>query len=405
MERLGDMTEVITKGTTPTTVGYRYVAEGINFVKVESISPGGEFLLRMMAHIDDDCHKALRRSQLQAGDILFSIAGALGRTAIVTEGILPANTNQALAIIRLRQSEDILPAYIFKSLSSGLVIKQIEMQRGGVAQQNLSLSQLADFQIPIPPISEQRRIVTILDEAFEGVATAMANAKKCLANAQEMVDGTTLSIFANEGRSWPRRKLGELSEVQSGGTPLRTNRHYWGGGIAWYSSGELNELHTTTPERTITSEGLENSNAKLFPRDSLLIGMYDTAALKMSLLDRDAAFNQAVAGVKPHPNTNLIFVMRAINASKSELLELRRGVRQKNLSLGKIKDISLPMPPLEVQNAVVNRIAVVTSFSEDLTFRYRQKARALSELRQSILGKAFSGELTSLPSNALDAAE
>jgi type I restriction enzyme S subunit len=102
--KLGDLSELITKGTTPTSVGYAFVPNGINFVKVESISENGHFIKSMLAHITRECHDALGRSQLKSGDILFSIAGALGRTAPVTDEIVPANTNQALAIVRLKNS-------------------------------------------------------------------------------------------------------------------------------------------------------------------------------------------------------------------------------------------------------------------------------------------------------------
>src|SRR3954462_7371624 len=94
---------------------------------------------------------------------------------------------------------------------------------------------------------------------------------------------------------WQIKKLGDVAEVQSGGTPLVSNKSFWNGDIPWYSSGELNDLYTSIPERHITAAGLKGSNAKLFPAGSLLIGMYDTAALKMSILDRAGAFNQAIA--------------------------------------------------------------------------------------------------------------
>jgi type I restriction enzyme, S subunit len=150
-----------------------------------------------------------------------------------------------------------------------------------------------------------------------------------------------------------RKRLGDIAEVQSGGTPLVSNKANWGSDIPWYSSGELNEEYTTVPERHISRHGLNNSNAKLFPKGSLLIGMYDTAALKMSILDRDAAFNQAIAGVKPATGIDLLFVLRAITNVKLKLLSQRRGVRQKNLSLAKIKDIEIELPPLPEQRRIV----------------------------------------------------
>ena len=95
-------------------------------MKIESITREGTIIESKLAKINQDCHDKLKRSQLQEGDILFSIAGALGRTTLVTKDILPANTNQALAIIRLIKSEDVLPEYVLKALSTGYTLSQIE---------------------------------------------------------------------------------------------------------------------------------------------------------------------------------------------------------------------------------------------------------------------------------------
>ncbi|MGL5876036.1 MAG: restriction endonuclease subunit S [Xenococcaceae cyanobacterium] len=154
-------------------------------------------------------------------------------------------------------------------------------------------------------------------------------------------------------QGWKLKTLGEIAEVQSGGTPLKSHNEYWFGDIPWYSSGELNDTFTKASKELITPKGLEKSNAKLFPKGSLLIGMYDTAALKMSILDRDAAFNQAIAGVKPNENIDLKFILFAINSRRFEILNQRRGVRQKNLSLAKIKNIALPIPSLPEQKRIV----------------------------------------------------
>jgi type I restriction enzyme, S subunit len=151
---------------------------------------------------------------------------------------------------------------------------------------------------------------------------------------------------------WKIKTLGEIAEVQSGGTLLKARDEYWFGDIPWYSSGELNESFTQASKSLITKKGLEESNAKLFPKGSLLIGMYDTAALKMSILDKDAAFNQAIAGVKPNKNIDLKFILLAIESRRFEILNQRRGVRQKNLSLAKIKNIELSVPPLSEQKRI-----------------------------------------------------
>ena len=99
--KLGDLTSsTITKGTTPTTNGGSFVDRGVNFVKVQAVDVDGHIVADQLAHIDEETHNKLARSKLRENDILFSIAGAIGRTAIVSADVLPANTNQALAIVR-----------------------------------------------------------------------------------------------------------------------------------------------------------------------------------------------------------------------------------------------------------------------------------------------------------------
>lgn len=141
------MAELITKGTTPTTVGYDFIEKGINFIKIESLTEFGNFLPEKFAHISSECHKELKRSQLEDGDILFSIAGALGRVAIVNQEILPANTNQALSIIRLKDKS--LNKFVATYLVSDQILKKIQNIKVGVAQYNISLAQIGELEVPM----------------------------------------------------------------------------------------------------------------------------------------------------------------------------------------------------------------------------------------------------------------
>ena len=284
--------------------------------------------------------------------------------------------------------------YLFHALTSPGYKEFIAALSDGMNINNLKFDDLSRFPLPVPPLTEQRRIVAILDEAFKAIAIAKANAEKNLRNAQELFELQRDACFAEENQSWPAEALGDIAEVQSGGTPLVSTKEFWGGDIAWYSSGELNDVETVQSERFITEAGLAGSNAKLFPKGSLLIGMYDTAALKMSILDRAAAFNQAIAGVRPNQNLEMEFLFHAISVQKPALLSLRRGVRQKNLSLGKIKEIVVPVPSIEAQRCIIGRLNAAQELSDRLQAAYQGKLAAFDELKKSLLSQAFSGQLT-----------
>ena len=148
VKSLGDVTSVITKGTTPTTLGQQFTSEGINFIKVQSIDEQGDILDDKLAKIDDETHKLLKRSQLQENDILFSIAGAIGRVTIVPQRFLPANTNQALAIIR--PSDLSFTSYLYRTLRSSEFLNYSLERVVQTAQANVSLSVLSSAPVIMP---------------------------------------------------------------------------------------------------------------------------------------------------------------------------------------------------------------------------------------------------------------
>ena len=163
--KLGDICSLITKGTTPK----KFVNQGVSFVKTEAID-GSKIILDKLSYIDEETHTSiLKRSILEENDILITIAGAtIGKCLIVPPEILPANTNQALAIVRLAKGNS--PRYILHLLQSGLMKKYIKENIKGSAQPNLTLKQLNDFVIPLPTLSVQQRLVEVLDN-FDAICS------------------------------------------------------------------------------------------------------------------------------------------------------------------------------------------------------------------------------------------
>ncbi len=174
MVELSEVCEHITKGTTPTTNGFKWQESGINFIKIQNINTDGTISNDKMAFINQECHDSLKRSQLQTGDILFSIAGTqMGITGIVDSSLLPANTNQALAIIRSKGEYE--PQFIKHYLMSANVQNDMERLKVGVAQSNLSLKQVSEIEIPKVDKETQYKVVAQIEKEQE-----MVNANKQL---------------------------------------------------------------------------------------------------------------------------------------------------------------------------------------------------------------------------------
>ena len=190
--QLSEIVELIMKGTTPTTLGYEFQDEGVNFFKIECFDENGGFIESKVAHISEECHKKMKRSQLKNGDILFSIAGAIGRVAIVTEEMLPANINQALAIIRISDEQVYLP-YIKLILTSPIVIEQFERKKQGVAQLNLSLKDINEISIPLPGKDKQIELA----ELFDKVVGVISKRNKELSVLDDLIKARFVEMFGD----------------------------------------------------------------------------------------------------------------------------------------------------------------------------------------------------------------
>ncbi len=159
---LGECCEVITKGTTPTTLKKNFVPIGINFIKVNCIDENGNFLFEKFEYIDEETNDLLGRSKLQDGDILYSIAGTIGRLIVVDKKILPANVNQALAIIRVNPKK-ISPLFIKCCLKDRYIIENLHSKVVQAVQPNLSLGEIANTPVPFPPLSMMKNFINLTE--------------------------------------------------------------------------------------------------------------------------------------------------------------------------------------------------------------------------------------------------
>jgi type I restriction enzyme S subunit len=210
-KKLGELSDLITKGTTPK----KFTSEGVKFIKIECFD--GDYINPSKClFIDEKIHnKELKRSILKAGDILFAIAGAtIGKVNFVTKEILPANTNQALSLIRLSIGNS--KTFIYHNLKSTKMQKYIVDSISVGAQPNLNLEQINNFSFYLPTLPEQTRIATFLT-AVDDKLTQLKKKKSLL---EEYKKGVMQKLFSQELRfkdengdefaEWEEKKLGEV---------------------------------------------------------------------------------------------------------------------------------------------------------------------------------------------------
>lgn len=334
--RLGDVCDTTSGGTPLKSNEEFYVPAEIPWINSGEVRNGEIF--KASKYISKLGLEKSSAKLIPANSVLVAMYGATaGQVGLLR---FEATTNQAVCSIL--PSDKYNPKFLYYILSSKTE-NLIQMSVGG-AQPNISQGIIKNIKIPLPPLEVQEEIVKELD----GYQAVIDGAQKVIYNWKP-----ALPINPN----WGKTRLGDICEVQSGGTPLKNQKEYWtNGSINWYSSGELNEIYTNESNEKITPLGLENSNAKLFPKGSLLVGMYDTAAFKMSILDREAAFNQAISGIKPNNKVDMYFLYLYFTANRELYMKQRAGVRQQNLNKGFICNINIPIPPIEKQKEIVSKV-------------------------------------------------
>lgn len=169
--RLGDVCEVVSKGSTPTSYGHNFVNDGVPFLRAEDIQGGAINPGNVSFHVSEETHEFLGRSQLRSNDVLITIAGTLGRVGFVPEGITRLNCNQAVCFARPRPDTLYPPFVCFALRVPEIIAPFISLGVGGGVQ-NLSLVQVRDIQVPLPPLPKQRRIATVLAEQMAVVDKA-----------------------------------------------------------------------------------------------------------------------------------------------------------------------------------------------------------------------------------------
>ena len=382
--RLGDIATVITKGTTPTTLGYDFVDDGVNFVKIESITEDGVFLTDKFAHITTECDKKLGRSQLKTNDLLFSIAGAIGRTAIVTDDILPANTNQALAIIRVPEGM-VDYSYLKYVLQSPDIVGQFEKKKQGVAQLNISLKDIGDFVIPLRTAKEQKSIVTTMDK----VSKLITLRKEQLAKLDQLVKSRFIELFGDpvyNNNGLPTKKLCELGSLDRGRSQHRPRNDpkLLNGPYPLIQTGEVASagLYITEYKNTYSELGLQQS--KMWKAGTLCITIAANIA-QTAILTFDACFPDSVVGFVPNDAVSAIYMHYWFGFFQKILEEQAPQVAQKNINLKILSDLDVMVPTKEQQE----QFAAFVEQTDKSKLAIQQSLDKLELLKKSLMQEYF----------------
>lgn len=362
---------------------------------------------------------SLTSRELIKNDILVEISGGgpdqpVGRTVLIDDRVL---YNQALPLVctnflrLVRLSSEVSASFINRYLeflySSGEVAKY---QGGSNNLRNLKFKDYSKIEIPLPSLAEQKIIAEKLDTLLEQVDSTKARLEKIPKILKRFrqailaiaINGKLTDDWRKNNPSicteWNKTNIGELAQVATGKTPKRTDSRYWeNGSIPWLTSSSTGKAFVEVAEQFVSDLALRECTLKIFPPGTLLLAMYGEGKTRgqVTELKISATCNQACAAITcDEDKINRNFLKMLLMENYQETRKAAAGGNQPNLNLNKVREITIALPSLSEQHEIVHRVEQLFAYADTIEKQVNSALSRVNNLTQSILAKAFRGELT-----------
>lgn len=263
----------------------------------------------------------------------------------------------------------------------------------GAAQPQITRQSLSPIKFQYPSLPTQQKIVAKLDAIFAEIDIAIAAAKANAKNAEALFQSYLTEFFELEAKN-NTSLLGEVCNVIGGGTPSKANEEFYTGTIPWATVRDMNKDNLDITDYKITEEAVRLSATNIIPANNVVIATR-VGLGKVCILNQDTAINQDLRGVIPKSNdildVNYLFLWFKFIAEK--IIQAGRGATVQGVTLPFIKSLAIPVPTLIKQQNAVVKIQSIFNNTELAKNSYITKINELAVLKQSILQRAFSGEL------------
>ncbi|MEI9534461.1 restriction endonuclease subunit S [Moellerella wisconsensis] len=310
----------------------------------------------------------------------------------------------------LRPEKLIFPSFIAHFTKSSFYRNKISSLSAGANINNIKPASFDLIKIPIPSLAEQKIIAEKLDTLLAQVDTAKARLEQIpqiLKRFRQAVLAMAISgKLTEEWRrnsntdlsKWVNSNIGELAQVATGKTPKRTEITYWeNGSIPWLTSSSTGRAYVDTAEQFITLVALKECTLKIFPPGTLLLAMYGEGKTRgqVTELKISATCNQACAAIICNKEKiDLQFLKMRLMENYEETRKAAAGGNQPNLNLNKVREIPVLVPPQTEQKEIVRRVEQLFAYADTVEKQVHSALTRVNNLTQSILAKAFRGELT-----------
>ncbi|NQT49460.1 restriction endonuclease subunit S [Candidatus Kuenenbacteria bacterium] len=326
---------------------------------------------------------------LPIGSVVLSSRAPIGYVAISEVEIA---TNQGCRSFIC--GKDVYNKYLYYFLKFNTEL--LNKLGGGATFREISGSTLKQIPIPLPPLPEQHRIVKILDEVFADVAKAKENAEKNLQNAKELFESYLQSVFANPGKDWEEKRIGEvLQKTETIDPTKKPNEEF-----IYLDVSSVNKDTKQIENATLlVGKNAPSRARKLVKTNDVIFATVRPTHSRVALISEE--YNNQVCSTgyfvlraKDFLNNNLIYYFLLTHGFNKQMEKMQKGASYPAVNDGEVKNIFITFPKsLTEQKAIVTKLDILSAKTQKLETIYKQKLSDLEELKKAVLKKAFKGEL------------
>ncbi|EGO0809513.1 restriction endonuclease subunit S [Campylobacter lari] len=375
------------------------------YIRVADFQDNGTINLQNIKFINENTYNVLKNYKIYDDNLYVSIAGTIGKSGIIPKELNGAILTENAVKLEYIQNNISNKFMYFFTLSSSFKT-QIQTSTKIVAQPKLAITRLKQIEIPLPPLKEQERIVGILDESFAKIDESIKILEQDLLNLDELMQSALQKAFnplkdnTKENyklpQGWEWKSLGEIFNIERGGSPrpikeFLTDKE---DGINWIKIGDIkNQKYLYKTEEKIIQEGLKKS--KLVIEGDLLVSNSMSFGKPVIVKLQKGAIHDGWLLLKEKINLNkeYFYYLFSSNFMYNFLSYQASGSTVKNLNIDKLKQIEIPLPPLKEQEQIASHLDELSSHVKNLKQNYQAQIKDLQELKNSLLDKAFKGNL------------
>ncbi|WP_296277007.1 restriction endonuclease subunit S [Pseudomonas sp. UBA7530] len=338
--------------------------------------------------ITEKSNNQISASRLYANDLVMVRVGEPGVTAVVPPELDGCNCASMMIIRQGRAFDSTWLCYV---MNSDIGRKQVENVQYGTAQKQFNISDAVNFVYPIPPFAEQKAIASTLS----GVESVITSLDQLIAKKRDIQQAAMQQLLTGQRRlpgfseEWEMKRLGDVGELISGGTPKTSNPEYWGGNIKWCTPTDITRSkgkYLSETERNISEAGLADSGARLLPAGSLLICTRATIG-ELKIARTPLCTNQGFKSLICHDDISQEFMYYKLLTMKKDMIERAFGSTFLEISKANISAITFSVPPQAEQKAIATILSDMDTELAALEAR-RDKAR---HIKQGMMQELLTG--------------